>query len=269
MNPPKFVSRRLLVVAPAVALLLGCAANPPPARLDAPVVLSSKSSGMSQLEVVTETPKPKLEVTFEDSPRLTRQMAAALAQRGFEIVNDTQVVPDFKVRFRGTYSFQKQLARREVVSVGKLFSDDRMKEAVDALQSGVTKVSRSGSNLSVDYAGLTGKLSSSAYGGALLIDILADVTGARGGFNKALVGDERGVCIPIPAGACDKWQQYKQQMVLQAFVNRPDDPVDEPRKLQALRKLEIVTDTDHERLVPVEMLAESEVKLLELVAPSR
>ena len=61
--------------------------------------------------------------------------------------------------------------------------------------------------------GLTGSLSSGMLLGAGLLDSVMALTGAKGGFNKLIAGDERGWCLGT-AEMCKNWKKYDQHVIV-------------------------------------------------------
>lgn len=91
-----------------------------------------------------------------------------------------------------------------------------------------------------------------------ILEIISDLSGLRGGFNKALVGDERGVCIPIPPGACDRWKVYSQRVTVKAamFLRGGD-----------VQEINLSLSTEHERLMPVELFMNAQSKIVTALLP--
>ena len=91
-----------------------------------------------------------------------------------------------------------------------------------------------------------------------ILEIISDLSGLRGGFKKALVGDERGVCIPIPTGACDRWKVYSQRLTVEAAMFARDGEVQE---------INLSVSTEHERLMPVELFMDAQAKIVTALLP--
>lgn len=232
----------------------GCTVQPK-TQLDAPVAITTQIEGKSLLDSKA-SPPATIKVRFEDNPELATLIENDLVARGFQLVGADQA-PDVDILIQSAWRFQKPRARQQAVSVGKLLADERMKGTVTTLEERATRAASTNVNLNTAIAANRGTLSTGAYAGVTLLEVVADLTGVRGGFNRLMVGDERGLCIPVPAGACDTWHVYKQDMALAATLTRKDG---QDSVVRAISKVE------HERLLPVELFEETRSKLVSALA---
>jgi len=84
-----------------------------------------------------------------------------------------------------------------------------------------------------------------------------DEAAARRLFKRAIDQHDVSEKIPVPAGACDTWHVYKQDMALAATLTRKDG---QDSVVRAISKVE------HERLLPVELFEETRSKLVSALA---
>ena len=94
--------------------------------------------------------------------------------------------------------------------------------------------------------------------GTDLMEIISSHIGLSGAFNRLVVGDERGVCIPIPPGACDKFNHYNQRLAPKATVMDDRGGVEE---------VSVSISANHPRLLPAELLAEGQARIALLLLP--
>ena len=223
---------------------------------ESPPVIKTTILGWSPLK--KDQPLPPIHVEFEDNPELARVMQASLAAAGFPIAPDASTA-EFRVLFSSYFSFDRSRTKRQTVSVGKLLADQRMASTLGSIAELGTRGYRD-VNLSVNLLllpsfgvpGLVTGLTSD------ILEIIADLSGLRGGFNKALVGDGRGVCIPIPPGACDRWKVYSQRLTVRAAMFARDREVQE---------INLSVSTEHERLMPVELFMDAQPKIVSALLP--
>ena len=222
----------------------------------APVVMTSKVLGWSPFS--KQDAKPKLYVTVADNAALASIMTEPLENQGFVVVDD-EAKADYNLELDAEFAFDKRGSKRQSVSVGKLLADPRMESALATLDSQATRgTSLTSTNLNIAVAHLRDKISTATALGLTIVDVLLDLSGLGGAFNKLLVGDERGLCIPLRPGACANWNVYNQRLALKAKVSNANG---------SLGEVLINTSTQHERLAPLELLVESQTQLASVLVP--
>lgn len=160
----------------------------------------------------SKAPKKKVFVEFTSSERLTAQLREGFADRGFEVVPTVQEA-DIAVEFTAGFKFQLPGAREVVVDVGRMAEESAAK-TTDSLADKAEKATRTTStDVGLIAQGLTGSLTTGMLLGVGLLDSLGALTGAKGAFNKAIAGDERGWCLGT-AEMCKNWKKYDQHVVV-------------------------------------------------------
>ena len=219
-------------------------------------VIKTTVLGWSPLK--KDQPLPPIHVEFEGNPELARVMQASLAAAGFPIAPDASTA-EFRVLFSSYFSFDRSRTKRQTVSVGKLLADQRMASTLSSIAELGTRGYRD-VNLSVNLLllpsfGVPGVVTGLT---SDILEIISDLSGLRGGLNKALVGDARGVCIPIRPGACDRWKVYSQRVTVRAAMFARDGDVQE---------INLSVSTEHERLMPVELFMDAQSKIIAALLP--
>lgn len=242
------MKRIALIAAAFVVALAGCAAQPAK-NLDAPVLVNTSTTGASFIDGKALN-KPSIKVEFKDSQKLSALIEQELAAKGFAPAPDGAMA-DIHISIESGYAFQKPRTRRQVLSMGKLFEHESMKAYLDDRAEKSTRTT----SFNVHTTGMaaTGALSTGVFVGASVTQAIVEMTGIRGGFNKALVGDERGLCL----GTCDKWHIYDQRLILKATLTEASG-----------RTVDITATStvEHERLVPIELYEDARSKLLTALA---
>jgi hypothetical protein len=160
----------------------------------------------------SKAPKKKVFVEFTSSERLTAQLREGFAVRGFEVVPTAQEA-DVAVEFTAGFKFQLPGAREVVVDVGRMAEESAAK-TTDSLADKAEKATRTTStDVGLIAQGLTGSLTTGMLLGVGLLDSLGALTGAKGAFNKAITGDERGWCLGT-AEMCKNWKKYDQHVIV-------------------------------------------------------
>ncbi|QTD46529.1 hypothetical protein [Ottowia testudinis] len=223
---------------------------------ESPPVIKTTILGWSPLK--KDQPLPPIHVEFEDNPELVRVMQASLAAAGFPVAPDASTA-EFRVLFSSYFSFDRSRTKRQTVSVGKLLADQRMASTLSSMTElgtrGYRDVNLSANLLLLPSFGVPGVVTGLTND---ILEIISDLSGLRGGLNKALVGDERGVCIPIPPGACDRWKIYSQRVTVKAAMF--------PRGGDA-QEINLSVSTEHERLMPVELFMDAQAKIVAALLP--
>ena len=160
----------------------------------------------------SKAPKKKVFVEFTSSERLTAQLREGFTDRGFEVVPTVQDA-DIAVEFTAGFKFQLPGAREVVVDVGRMAEESAAK-TTDSLADKAEKATRTTStDVGLIAQGLTGSLTPTMLLGVGLLDSLGALTGAKGAFNKAITGDERGWCLGT-AEMCRNWKKYDQHVIV-------------------------------------------------------
>lgn len=209
---------RICLIAATIAMA-GCATN----RVD-PLTQGPDMKAVVEPATVAGLPVPKgqkIFVRFDESQPLARQVMHMLEQRGHTIAateSDANVI----VKTRSAYSYVRRQARRVTVSMGKLLDGADMKTAFSQLDNQAARIPYTNLNTAAMYMG--GSMSTSGLVGATVVETLLGMSGVGAAFNKALVGDERGICIPMGPGGCDNWKKYEQILVLETEVSSSGRP---------------------------------------------
>lgn len=238
------MKRLLLLATPVILALAGCAAQPPK-NLDAPVVVKTATQGDAVIAAGAAT-KPSVKVDFKDNPDVAAQFERDFAEKGYSTAVDAASA-DVVISIDSGYSFQKPHARRHAMSLGKLLAHKDIKPHLDDAAEKSTRTT----SLTLQNFSMT----PGAFLGTSIFQAIGEVSGLRGGFNRALVGDERGICLT----SCDQWHTYDQRLVLKATVT--------PRGSTA-SDVTTTSTVMHERLVPIEMYLDARTKLLAALAGS-
>lgn len=220
-----------------------------------PVTIVTRVLGWSPFP--RDAPLPRLQVAFEDNPALAKITETYLAAQGFSIAGPDGA-HDYKVALSGNFAFDRPRTKRLSVPIGKLLADERMKDTLTSLAELSTRGHADqnlASNLFLVPLGKTAVLTGL---GTDLMEIISSHIGLSGAFNRLVVGDERGVCIPIPPGACDKWNHYNQRLALKATVMDDRGGVEE---------VSVSISANHPRLLPAELLAEGQARIALLLLP--
>ena len=219
-------------------------------------VIKTTVLGWSPLK--KDQPLPPIHVEFEANPELARVMQASLAAAGFPIAPDASTA-EFRVLFSSYFSFDRSRTKRQTISVGKLLAGQRMASTLSSVAELGTRGYRD-VNLSVNLLLLPSFGVPGVVTGLIndILEIISDLSGLRGGLNKALVGDERGVCTPIPPGACDRWKVYSQRVSVKAAMFARDGEAQE---------INLSVSTKHERLMPVELFMDAQSKIVAALLP--
>lgn len=197
----------------AAAISAGCATP----RVD-PLTLGPDMKAVIEPSPVAGFPIPKgnpVFIRFDQSDALSKQVAEMLATRGHSIAS-SEAEAGIIVKTITGYSFVRRQARRVTVSMGKLLDGADMNIAFSKLNNQAARMPNVNLNTTAMYAG--GGLSAGGLAGATVVEMLVSMSGLGAKFNKALVGDERGVCIPMGPGGCDNWKKYEQILVFETTV---------------------------------------------------
>lgn len=206
-----------------IAVLAACLSVPPSDAADQlPAdAFSSKASGTIELSVQLHSP---LYAEFDRSTTLSRRLTDALAGKGFVITQD-------KTAAKATLAF-----RGDIVLLGgpayikgvKIPIGDAIERTLLAAKEsgGVTQadVLQTAAGLAINKAGFDSAVTPFWRGLYLanMASAIGEATGIKGGFNKALTGDARGICL----SRCDDWNKVNQAayvwISLQAGENKKE-----------------------------------------------
>jgi len=168
-------------------------------------------------------PKKKVFGQFTSSERLTAQLREGFATRGFEVVPTAQEA-DVSIEFTAGFTFQLPRAREVAVDLGRMAEESAAKNAGNLVDKAEKATRTTSTDLGLMAQGLTGSLSTGMLLGAGLLDSVMALTGAKGGFNKLIAGDERGWCLGT-AEMCKNWKKYDQHVIvvvkLRPVVGKP------------------------------------------------
>jgi hypothetical protein len=93
-------------------------------------------------------------------------------------------------------------------------AEESAAKTTDSLADKAEKATRTTStDVGLIAQGLTGSLTTGMLLGVGLLDSLGALTGAKGAFNKAITGDERGWCLGT-AEMCKNWKKYDQHVIV-------------------------------------------------------
>ncbi|MCG3166217.1 MAG: hypothetical protein DPW12_13035 [Rhodocyclaceae bacterium] len=151
----------------------------------------------------------RLYVEFKDSPVLTSFLRRTLGERGYQLAESAEA-SEAQLRFMGN------------VSIGLFATNPSSATLAEVIEKGALKINSKedaavGTTTVVDVAimnqmarpfGTSFRNSMTLTG---VLDWIAEASGLRGAFNKALTGDPRGICMHRD---CDK---YRQRVVISAL----------------------------------------------------
>ncbi len=171
---------------------------------------SSRANGLIELSTQRHTP---LYVEVVGSSTLSQRLAESLAAKGFTIVPD-------KAAARAVLSIRGDIA----LQGGPNFSSKGVKVGIgDAVEKSLSEAKDKGGLTQADVVQTVAAVGINAAGFANSIthfwqglylsnmaSALGDVTGAKAGFNRALTGDARGICL----SRCDDWNKVNQTVYL-------------------------------------------------------
>ena len=182
---------------------------------------TSKASGTIELSLQHHSP---LFAEFDRSKVLSQRLTEALTSKGFVIAQD-------RTEAKATLTF-----RGDIVLVGgpvyvkgvKVPVGDATEKALLAAKEGggVSKaeVLQTAAGLAINKAGFDGAVTPFWRGLYLanMASAIGEATGIKGGFNKALTNDARGICL----SRCDDWNKVNQAVyvwiTLQAGENKKE-----------------------------------------------
>ena len=194
------------------ALLTGCATD---TKINTDTVKSAsgqeiKTSNNNRNADIATLPKgSRIYLEVKGSPEMTREFREQFAQLGYVMTTEAGASNSRNVEISMKYVFQKPQLEKQSVDLGKVLQGLADKEIEDK------KKLQKNADIALSTNGLT--LMNSA--GAKLINtfevmtLLADLTGARDGLNKAITGDVRGTC-----SGCKQWQEFTQSVNIVALV---------------------------------------------------
>jgi hypothetical protein len=131
---------------------------------------------------------------------------------------------DVSIEFTAGFTFQLPRAREVAVDLGRMAEESATKNAGNLVDKAEKATRTTSTDLGLMAQGLTGSLSTGMLLGAGLLDSVMALTGAKGGFNKLIAGDERGWCLGT-AEMCKNWKKYDQHVIvvvkLRPVVGKP------------------------------------------------
>jgi hypothetical protein len=153
-------------------------------------------------------------IEFASSPKLTSVYRAAFEARGYKLAESLEGA-SAHVIFQAGMQFVRPREKAQKVNVGALFNSVKMNEELEAAKQ--TANEDRGATLRTFNISNAMLSSVNWWAGATVVGGLLDVAGVRAGFNRALTGDTRGVCL----FNCDKWNKYAQDMVVKVTAETP------------------------------------------------
>lgn len=144
----------------------------------------------------------RLYVEFANSPLLTSFLRRTLIERGYQIVESAEG-SEAQLRFQGTVSIGLFATNPTSAPLAEIIEKGSLKVPTkeDATVGNTSIVQIVAMNQAARPFGVSFRNSVTLTG---IFDWIADVTGLRGSFNKALTGDPRGICVNKD---CDKYRQ--------------------------------------------------------------
>ena len=166
---------------------------------------TSKVSGAIELSVQQHSP---LYAEFDQSTTLSQRLTEALASKGFVITQD-KAAARASLAFRGDIAL---LGGPVYVKGVKVLIGDGTEKALLAAKEGAevkqADVLQTAAGLAINKAGFDAAVTPFWRGLYLanMASAIGEATGIEGGFNKALTGDPRGICL----SRCDDWNKVNQ-----------------------------------------------------------
>lgn len=196
---------------PFVVYLAACSAVMSAYAVEQPVAdaVTSKSTGSIEIPVQQHSP---IYAEVDRSSTMSLRLAEALAAKGLTITQDkadAKAVLTFRgdIALLGGPNFSKGIK----VAIGDAVEQSLLaaKEERNLSQADVVQTIAS---VAINKAGLRRAITPFWQGLYLsnMASALGDATGAKAGFNKALTGDPRGICL----SRCGDWNKVNQTVYL-------------------------------------------------------
>ena len=190
-----------------IAALVACLSAPSSGAADQlpSYAFASKATGTIELSVQHHSP---LYAEFDRSTALSQRLTEALTNKGFVISQD-------KIAAKATLTFRGDIVLfggPVYVKGAKVPIGDATEKALLAAREGggVTQadVLQTAAGLVINKAGFDHAVTPFWRGLYLanMASAIGEATGVKGGFNKALTGDARGICL----SRCDDWNKVNQ-----------------------------------------------------------
>jgi len=180
------------------------AAEPPPTA-----AITSKSTGSIEISVQVHSP---IYAEVDRSSTLSLRLAEALAARGFAITQD-RAKAKAVLTFRGEIALLggPTFSRGVKVAIGDAV-EKSLQDAKDSDNLTRSDVVQTAAAVAINSAGLAGAITPFWQGLYLskMASALGEATGIKAGFNKALTGDPRGICL----SKCEDWNKVNQTVYL-------------------------------------------------------
>jgi hypothetical protein len=190
-----------------IAVLAACFSVPPSDAADQlPAdAFTSKASGTIELYVRQHSP---LYAEFDRSATLSQRLTDALASHGF-VITQNKAAAKATLTFRGDIVLLGGPVYLKGVKVP--IGDATERALVAAKESGgatPAEVLQTAAGLAINKAGFNATVTPFWRGLYLanMASAIGEATGIKGGFNKALTGDARGICL----SRCDDWNKVNQ-----------------------------------------------------------
>ncbi len=236
MNVTRIFGSRLLI---AGALLVQLPASVAAGDALPPEAFTSKSTGEIELSLAQNSP---IYVEFERSPTLSARLAEALTAKGFVLVPErstaaaTLVIrgevallggPDFA---KGVKASMGEVAEKSVQLAKR--NDDANR--ADVVQ-GTLGVASNAAGFNVAVTPFWRAL----YLGNM-VSVLAESSGIKGAFNRAVTGDPRGICL----SRCADWNKVNQTAYVWITLQAGDTK----------REVRVLTKAFSESIVPEQVV---------------
>ena len=171
--------------------------------------IASKSTGSIEITVQQHSP---IYAEVDRSSTLSLRLVKALAAKGFTITQD-KAEAKAVLTFRGDIALLGGPTFTKGVKVA--IGDAVEKSLLDAKEKGnltQSDVVQTVAAVAINKAGFSAAITPFWQGLFLsnMASALGEVTGIKAGFNKALTGDPRGICL----SRCDDWNKVNQTVYL-------------------------------------------------------
>ena len=175
--------------------------------------IASKSTGSIEITVQQHSP---IYAEVDRSSTLSLRLVEALAAKGFTITQD-KAEAKAVLTFRGDIALLGGPTFTKGVKVA--IGDAVEKSLLDAKDKGnltQSDVVQTVAAVAINKAGFAGAITPFWQGLYLsnMASALGEVTGIKAGFNKALTGDPRGICL----SRCEDWNKVNQTVYLSIML---------------------------------------------------
>ena len=233
--------KNITLIAMALALSGCVASSPSKTNSDVSHIPASESTAgieiMSRGITPVSTANGLPSVTFEGSQRLTDALQDMVAANGYTLYETSS---ESQVMLSAVYKASGRVGNVNT-PVAELFNKS-LTDNPQALEDEVSNGKRNRISMHGGIASVGQSMTGSSLAGiafSAVTSTLIDMNGISGGFNKAVVGDPRGVCL----FGCSNWNKVQQVVELTITIKQSGEE----------KQIPILAKAFDERLLPGEL----------------